>query len=90
MEFCKFDSSGQWLVTAGMNNQLRVWDIAAGFTLKQLVEEIPVEDMLFVEWHPSGPVLITGGKDYMIWLVNAVKGKIMQQFVGHEGEVVSA
>jgi len=40
------------LVTAGMNNFARVWDVVNGFTLKTLVEEIPVEDMNFVEWHP--------------------------------------
>ena len=90
VEFCKFDASGKFCVTAGMNNHLRVWDVAQGFTLKQTVEEIPVEDMLFVEWHPTAPVLMTGGKDYMIWVVNAVKGKIMQQFMGHEGDVVGA
>ena len=26
VEFCKFDSSGRWLITGGMNNILRVWD----------------------------------------------------------------
>ena len=26
IEFCKFDASGRWLVTGGMNNLLRVWD----------------------------------------------------------------
>lgn len=46
--------------------------------------------MLFVEWHPKAPVVMTGGKDYMIWVVNAMSGKIMQQFMGHEGDVVMA
>lgn len=27
VEFCKFDSTGKWLVTGGMNNFLRVWDV---------------------------------------------------------------
>ncbi len=31
VEFCKFDSSGKWLVTGGMNNFLRIWDVANGF-----------------------------------------------------------
>jgi len=60
-----------------MNNQLRVWDVARGFALKKVVEDIPVEDMLFVEWHPTAPVLLTGGKDFMIWILNAANGKIM-------------
>jgi len=28
IEFCKFDSTSKWLVTGGMNNHLRVWDVA--------------------------------------------------------------
>ena len=34
VEFCKFDSTGKWLVTGGMNNFLRVWDVQNGFALK--------------------------------------------------------
>ena len=34
VEFCKFDSTGKWLVTGGMNNFLRVWDVQNNFTLK--------------------------------------------------------
>ena len=90
VEFCKFDSSGRWLVTAGMNNIARVWDIVNGFVLKTLVDEIPVEDMNFVEWHPTAPLFLMGGKDYMIWMVNAVSGKVMANFIGHENEVLMA
>jgi WD40 repeat protein len=60
-----------------MNNQLRVWNVVDGFTLKTLIEEIPQEDMNFIEWHPTAPLLLTGGKDFMIWMVNAVTGKVM-------------
>lgn len=90
VEYCKFDSSGRWMVTAGMNNMARVWDVANGFILKTLVEEIPIEDMNFVEWHPTAPLFLIGGKDYMIWMVNAVTGKVMANFIGHEEEVLMA
>lgn len=90
VEFCKFDSSGKWLATGGMNNMLRIWDVANGFTLKRIIDSIPQEDLNFVEWHSQAPVLMTGGKDYMIWLVNAVNGKIMANLIGHEDEVINA
>ena len=90
VEFCKFDSSGKWLVTGGMNNFLRVWDVANGFELKQTLDQIPQEDLNFVEWHSQAPVLLTGGKDFMIWLVNALNGKIMANLIGHEEEVLKA
>lgn len=60
-----------------------------GFTLKTLVEDVPVEDMSFLEWHPTAPLFLTGGKDFMIWMINAA-GKVMQSFIGHEAEVTCA
>jgi len=90
VEFCKFDNSGKYMVTAGMNNQLRVWDVVEGFTLKTLVEDVPIEDMSFVEWHPTAPVFLTGGKDYMIWMISAATGKVLNSLIGHEADVISA
>ena len=77
VEFAKFDSSNRWLVTGGMNNQMKVWDVVNSFQLKHTIEDVPVEDMCFVEWHPQAPIFLTGGKDYMIWLINAQSGKMM-------------
>ena len=51
VEYCKFDNSGKWLVTGGMNNVLRIWDVLNGFTLKRTLDAIPQEDLNFVEWH---------------------------------------
>ena len=36
------------------------------------------------------PVILTGGKDYMVWVVNALNGKVMGSFIGHEEEVMKA
>ena len=33
---------------------------------------------------------MTGGKDYMIWIVNAVNGKVMANLIGHDEEVLTA
>jgi len=90
VEYAKFDSSGKWLVTGGMNNLLRVWDVCDDFKLKRNLDQVPVEDLNFVEWHQTAPLLLTGGKDYMVWMINAVNGKVMANFMGHEEEVISA
>lgn len=90
VEFCSFDNSGKLLVTGGMNNYLRVWDVENDFKLKKTLDEVPQEDLNFVSWHPTAPLLLTGGKDYMIWMVNAKSGKIMGNFIGHEDEVTMA
>ena len=41
VEFAKFSYDGRFLVTGGMNNVLRVWDVDAGFTLKKAIDAIP-------------------------------------------------
>ena len=41
VEFCKFDASGKWLVTGGMNNVLRIWDVVNGFVLKRTLDAVP-------------------------------------------------
>lgn len=46
--------------------------------------------MNFVEWHKAGPVLICGGVDTIIYLVNAASGQLLGSFFGHEMDIVSA
>ena len=41
VEFTKFDSSGKWIATGGMNNLLRIWDVQNGYALKQTLTCIP-------------------------------------------------
>ena len=41
VEFVKFDSSGKWLVTGGMNNVLRIWDVEKNFELKKELDQVP-------------------------------------------------
>jgi katanin p80 WD40 repeat-containing subunit B1 len=41
IEFTKFDASGRWLLTGGMNNVLRVWDANADYKLHKTLDEIP-------------------------------------------------
>ena len=33
---------------------------------------------------------MTGGKDYMVWLINALNGKVVANLIGHEDEVTKA
>ena len=69
MEFIKFNHDGRLMATAGMNNQIRVWNVE-DFELKCALEDGPSEDLNFLEWHPKGNVLITGGKDKLVWMFN--------------------
>ena len=95
VEFIKFNHDGKYCVTGGMNNVLRIWELeeegkdgdasACSFSVKCKLENGPSEtdDILFVEWHPKGNALICGGKDYSIWLMNALSGDFLACFSGH-------
>lgn len=52
-----------------MNNPIRIWDVESELKEKASLEG-PSEDMNFLEWHPKGNVVLTGGKDMMIWMFN--------------------
>ena len=90
VEFVKVNFDGKLMVTGGMNNHLRIWNIEKDLELKYTLDEGPTDDLNFIEWHPKGNVLITGGKDYLIWMFNGANGKFLNCLTGHEGEVTSA
>lgn len=90
VEFTKFDASGRWLVTGGMNNVLRIWDGDKDWALHRELDQIPQEDLLFVEWHPTHPLILAGGVDMGLYLVNAVNGALMGSFFGHEADINAA
>jgi len=46
--------------------------------------------MNFLEWHQSAPLFLVGGNDFMIWMVNAVTGKVVKNYIGHEDKVIYA
>lgn len=45
--------------------------------------EGPSDDIEFLEWHNSGKVILTGGKDKAGWLFSAISGNYLQIFNGH-------
>jgi len=78
------------MATAGMNNQIRVWNAENDFELKCALEDGPTDDLNFMEWHPKGNVIITGGKDKLIWMFNAQNGQFMNCLQGHTADVQCA
>lgn len=61
-------------------------------TLRCVLDEgpDPKDDLNFVSWHPKGNVLLTGGKDNLIWLMNGTNGNYISCLGGHKDEVLSA
>jgi WD40 repeat protein len=90
VEFIKFNHDGKLMATAGMNNQIRIWNTENDFELKCALEDGPTDDLNYMEWHPKGNVIITGGKDKLIWMFNAQNGQFMNCLQGHTADVLSA
>ena len=74
VEYAKFNYDGKLMVTGGMNNKLRIWDVENDMALKSTIEDLPENlDINFVEWHPKGNLImagVSGSDDYLIWLFN--------------------
>jgi ribosome assembly protein SQT1 len=91
VEFIKFNYDGKLMATGGMNNKIRVWNTASeDFEIKCTLDDGPSDDMNFLEWHPKGNVLITGGKDFMVWLLNGANGQFISCLQGHTAEIYAA
>jgi WD40 repeat protein len=96
VEIIKFNHDGKMMLTGGMNNVLRVWQLTNEesenpvFTLKTKLENGPSEkeDILVAEWHPKGNAVLCGGKDYTLYLLNGSTGDFLACFTGHEDEVL--
>lgn len=47
----------------------------------------PGDAVLFLCWHPRGPVLLAGSADNVAYMWNAAKARFMMAFAGHEDSV---
>jgi WD40 repeat protein len=60
--------------------------------LKCVIEEGPDDktDINFIRWHPKANLIMVGGTDNMIWLLNGANGKFIDCLSGHKNEVLEA
>lgn len=85
------NSSGKLIATGGLNNVIHIWKTTdQNIELKCQITEGPnyLEDLNFLEWHPKGNALLTGGKDKFIWIMNGVSGSFVACLSGHKEEVL--
>src|SRR5882724_809331 len=57
---------GQWLVSAGEDHSVRVWDVASGHEVRKLREH--PEPVTTVAWSPDDTLIASGGNDGKIRL----------------------
>lgn len=84
-DLVRFSPDGA-LLAAVLNKKVVLLDAAT------LAERVSIEldsDSRFINWHPNGKSLAIGGMDGRIRVLDATRGVLEQEFVGHRNGIVS-
>ncbi|RUS23075.1 WD40-repeat-containing domain protein [Endogone sp. FLAS-F59071] len=79
-----FNTTGDYVATGGMDGKVKVWKVATGELLATV--DGP-DEIVWLNWHPKGNILLAGATDSTIWMWAMPSGKFMNVFSGHSGAV---
>ncbi|KAF8340497.1 ribosome biogenesis protein Sqt1 [Cantharellus anzutake] len=86
-----FSFDGTLVATGGMDGKVRLWRLLSGDPSPKhwefLTEINGPDEVLWLEWHPKGSVLLAGSGDGTVWMWQLPSGNVMQVFAGHESSV---
>ncbi|KAI8075181.1 quinon protein alcohol dehydrogenase-like superfamily [Gongronella butleri] len=81
-----YSVQGDYVASAGMDGHIRVWAMETG----ELCADVDgPDDVVWINWHPKGNVLLAGANDATIWMWAMPSGKFMNVFNGHAGPVTA-
>ncbi|BFZ65225.1 60S ribosomal subunit assembly or modification protein [Saitoella coloradoensis] len=80
----RFSNDGQFVATGGMDGRVLVWRVSDGEFLTTLEG---ADEVIWLEWHPKGSVLLCGAQDGNVWMWAIPSGNVMQVFASHTGPV---
>ncbi|KAJ9095390.1 hypothetical protein QFC20_006672 [Naganishia adeliensis] len=91
----KFSSDGEMVATGGMDGKVRIWrrrksGSAEGQQKPEdwrdwefLTNLTTDSEIMWLDWHPKGPVLAAGCQDATVWMWQLPSGNIMGVFTSH-------
>ncbi|KAI9277314.1 WD40-repeat-containing domain protein [Phascolomyces articulosus] len=81
-----FSVDGDYIASAGMDGKVRVWKAHTGDFCTSV--EGP-DEVVWIDWHPKGNILLAGASDSTIWMWAMPSGKFMNIFNGHAAPVTA-
>ncbi|KAG0236964.1 hypothetical protein BGW42_002177 [Actinomortierella wolfii] len=81
-----FSVDGTYVASGSMDGKVRVWKAETGEFVCEL--EGP-DEVVWINWHPKGNILLAGATDSSIWMWAIPSGAFMNVFNGHSGPVTA-
>jgi WD40 repeat protein len=82
----KFSGDGEYLAVACMDGSITVWS-SSNFQSPLCKLEGPSDEVMWIDWHPRGPVIAASSSDMSIWVWDVRQNSTLAVFTNHRGPV---
>jgi len=95
IHFVSKNSAGNLLAVGGFSNQIKIWRVPE-MVIKCELDPVKSgwlgeDEPEFLKWHPQGNLLLVGGgEDGLLWMVNGMNAESKGCLAGHSSKVIQA